>query len=214
MKSWIDPWQASLAFGTSVALYQENIDAQKEHDPLIVWGSPWKHLLYFLKIKYHPVVVPAIRVKTSSFFRIRSELASCLSVICIYLSIHRPIMTIYWSTHHSIISIYLSLYLSIHWSICLATYSSIHPLSYLSFLSVCLSVCVTIYVSGLLGGSVVKNLPANPGDSGSTPGAGRSPGEGNCNPLQCSCLENPMDKGAWHWATVHGVIKSRVRLSN
>ena len=44
-------------------------------------------------------------------------------------------------------------------------------------------------------------------------GWGRSPGEGNGNPLQYSCLENPMDEGAW-WATVHGVSKSRTRLSN
>ena len=44
-------------------------------------------------------------------------------------------------------------------------------------------------------------------DPGSIPGSGRSPGGGNGNPLQCSCLENPMDGGAW-WATVHGVTKS------
>ena len=44
---------------------------------------------------------------------------------------------------------------------------------------------------------MVKNLPANAGDTGSIPGWGRSPGEGNGNPLQCSCLENPMDRGAW-----------------
>ena len=44
----------------------------------------------------------------------------------------------------------------------------------------------------------------NAGHLGSIPGLGRSPGEGNGNPLQCSCLENPMDRGAW-WATVHGV---------
>ena len=50
-------------------------------------------------------------------------------------------------------------------------------------------------------------------DLGSIPGSGRSPGEGNGNPLQYSCLENPMDRGAW-WATVHGVAKSQTRLSN
>ena len=50
------------------------------------------------------------------------------------------------------------------------------------------------------------------GDTGSIPGLGRSPGEGNGNTLQSSCLENPMDKGAW-WATVHGVAKSQTRLS-
>ena len=58
----------------------------------------------------------------------------------------------------------------------------------------------------LPGGSVVKNLPGNAGDSGSIPGSGRSPGEGNGNPLQYSCLENPMDRGAWR-AMAHGVTK-------
>ena len=52
--------------------------------------------------------------------------------------------------------------------------------------------------------SLVKNLPANAGGMVSIPGSGRSPGEGNGNPLQYSCLRNPMDRGAW-WATVHGV---------
>ena len=56
------------------------------------------------------------------------------------------------------------------------------------------------------GGSVVKNPPANVGDVGSVPGLGRSPGEGTDFPLHYSCLENPMDRGAW-WATVHGVTK-------
>ena len=56
------------------------------------------------------------------------------------------------------------------------------------------------------GGSVVKNPPATAGDSNSVPGCGRSPGEGNGNPLQCSCLGNPTDRGAWQ-ATVHGVSK-------
>ena len=60
--------------------------------------------------------------------------------------------------------------------------------------------------SGFPGGSVEKNPPANAGDVGSTPGSGRSPGEGHGNPLQYSCLGNPMDRGAW-WATVHGVTK-------
>ena len=55
-------------------------------------------------------------------------------------------------------------------------------------------------------GSVIKNLPANAGDVGLIPGLGRSPGERNSNPVQYSCLENPMYKGAW-WATVHEVAK-------
>ena len=61
-----------------------------------------------------------------------------------------------------------------------------------------------------------KNLPAKAGDIrdlGLIPGLGRSCGEGNSNPLQYSCMENPMDRGAW-WATVHGVEKSQTRLNN
>ena len=60
---------------------------------------------------------------------------------------------------------------------------------------------------------MVKNLPANAGDMGSVPESRRSPGEENVNPLQYSCLGNPMDRGAW-WATVHGVTKSQTRLSD
>ena len=56
------------------------------------------------------------------------------------------------------------------------------------------------------GDSVVKNLPANVGNLGLIPGSGRSPGEGNGNPLQYSCLGNPMDRGAWR-AIGHGVAK-------
>ena len=66
---------------------------------------------------------------------------------------------------------------------------------------------------GFPGGSEVKASASNAVDPGSIPGLGRSPGEGNGNPLQYSCLENPMDGGAW-WATVHGVAKSRTRLSD
>ena len=69
---------------------------------------------------------------------------------------------------------------------------------------------------GFPGGSMVKNLPANAGDTGdvgSIAGSGRSPGGGNGNPLQYSCLENPVDRGAWR-ATVHSVTKSQIQLSN
>ena len=62
-------------------------------------------------------------------------------------------------------------------------------------------------------GSDGKASAYNAGDLGSIPGSGRSPGEGNGNPLQYSCLENPMDGGAW-WATVLGVAKIRTWLSN
>ena len=61
-------------------------------------------------------------------------------------------------------------------------------------------------IMGFPGGSVVKNLPANAGDTVLFPGLGRSPEEGNGSPCQHSHLENPMERGTW-WATVHGVAK-------
>ena len=64
-----------------------------------------------------------------------------------------------------------------------------------------------------LGGSVVKILPANAGDVGSIPGSGRPHREGKGNPLQYSCLGNPMDRRPWR-ATVHGVAKSQTGLSD
>ena len=66
---------------------------------------------------------------------------------------------------------------------------------------------------GFPGGSDDKVPAHNVRDLGLIPGPGRSPGEGNGNPLQFSCLENPMDGGAW-WATVRGVAKSRTQLSD
>ena len=68
-----------------------------------------------------------------------------------------------------------------------------------------------IYIPASLVAQRLKHLPAMQGDLGSIPGSGRSPGEGNGNPLQYSCLENPMGGGAW-WATIHGVVKSWTRL--
>ena len=68
---------------------------------------------------------------------------------------------------------------------------------------------------GFSGDTMIKNLPASAGDvrdMGSIPGLGRFPGGGHGNPLQYSCLENPMDRGAW-WATVHRITKSWTQLS-
>ena len=59
---------------------------------------------------------------------------------------------------------------------------------------------------GFPGGAVVTTLPTNAGDTGAIPVSGRSSGEGNGNPLQYYCLENPMDRGAW-WATLHRIAK-------
>ena len=64
---------------------------------------------------------------------------------------------------------------------------------------------------GFPGGSDGKESACNAGDQGSVPGLGRSPGGGNGNPLQYSCLEDSMDRGAWR-ATVHGVAKGRTQL--
>ena len=68
-------------------------------------------------------------------------------------------------------------------------------------------------VKGFPGGSEVKASACNVGDLGSILGWGRSRGEGNGNPLQYSCLENPLDRGAW-WTAVNGVAKSRTQLSD
>ena len=63
-------------------------------------------------------------------------------------------------------------------------------------------------MKGFPGDSVVKNLPANPGDTGLIPGSGRSPGEANSNPFQYTCLGNPMDR------RVHGIAKSQTGLGD
>ena len=82
----------------------------------------------------------------------------------------------------------------------------------------CLVGCLNLIMWIMCGASqvaqVVKNLPANPGDTGLNPGLGRSPGEGNDDPLQYSCLRNPMDRGAWwgweesdtDWACTHTYV--------
>ena len=60
---------------------------------------------------------------------------------------------------------------------------------------------------------MIKNLPASAGNAGLIPGSGRSPGGGSCIPLQYSCLENTMDRGAW-WTKVHGVAKSWTQFND
>ena len=72
------------------------------------------------------------------------------------------------------------------------------------------------YYLGFPGGSALKNPPGDIGDTRngiSSPGSGRCPGERNGNPLQYSCPENSIDRGAW-WATVHGITKNWIRLSD
>ena len=82
-----------------------------------------------------------------------------------------------------------------------------------AFISFSNSVEITL---GVPGGTMVKNQPVNAGDAGDPgliSGWGRSPGGRNGSPLQYSCQDNPMDRGAW-WATVHGVAQSQTRLSD
>ena len=104
-----------------------------------------------------------------------------------------------------------------------------HWVSWVSSLVLCLALEGTVLEAAVLarftvelqwanscqsfsGGSAVKNPPANTGDTG-IPGSERSPGEGNGNPLQYSCLKNSMDRGVW-WVTVQGVTKSQIQLSD
>ena len=98
---------------------------------------------------------------------------------------------------------------------CTMSWTSVHSASdTLSIRSNPLNLFVTstVYRGGFPGGAEVKASACNVGDLGSIPGSGWSLGEGNGNPLQYSCLENPMDGGAW-WATVHG-SQSWTRLSD
>ena len=78
---------------------------------------------------------------------------------------------------------------------------------------ICISWFLEMKWEGFPGGSDDKESSCNVGDPGSIPGLGRPLGEGNGNPIQYSCLGNPMDRGAW-WATVHGVAKSGTQLSD
>ena len=87
-------------------------------------------------------------------------------------------------------------------------YSVEYPQHLISLKLCCLLPCL-----GFPAGSEVKASACNAEDLGSIPGSGRSPGEGNGNPLRYLYLENPMDGGAW-WAAVYGVAKSRTRLSD
>ena len=100
------------------------------------------------------------------------------------------------------------------WIVCLFLLSSLLSLSKIfSFIITKVIYQIVLKHRGFPGGSVVKNPPTNTGDMGSIPGSGRSPREENINPLQYSCLENPMDRGDWQ-ATVHVVATSRTQLSD
>ena len=105
------------------------------------------------------------------------------------------------------------MYMYIDWNMCIYAYICVCVCVYTQVCVACVSLCVCVYV-GFPGSSVGKEFFCNAGDTGDMgfiPGSERSPGEVNGSPLHYSCLENPMDRGAW-WATVHGVSKSWTRL--
>ena len=115
--------------------------------------------------------------------------------------------------HQSLESISLALLSFItsnFYTLTLSPHTYPHSRMYISSKNTCFIhlyvACLYIYIQGFPGGSVVKNQPDSIGDVGFIPGLGRSPGEGNGKPLQYSCLENPMGRGAWQ-AAVHGVSK-------
>ena len=96
-----------------------------------------------------------------------------------------------------------------------STNNNNHPLRWCNSInkSLCeLHLCKISWDDGFPGGASGKESTCKAGDSGLIPGSGRVPGEGYGSPLQYSCLENPLDRGAW-WAAVHGATKSQTRLS-
>ena len=98
---------------------------------------------------------------------------------------------------------YIYIYTHVYIYVCIYIYICVYIYSFQNF-----SYYRLLYdAEGFQGGTMVKSPPANAEDASSIPGSGRSPGEGNGNPLQYSCLGNPMDRGAWQ-VTVHRVVKS------
>ena len=111
-----------------------------------------------------------------------------------------------------------NIYIYIYISVCILNICNIYIILNLEYIyiytrvCVCVCVCVCVYAYSLVA-QTVKESVRNVGDPGLIPGSGQSSGEGNGSPLQYSCLENSMDRGAW-WATVHGVTKSRTLSSS
>ena len=94
------------------------------------------------------------------------------------------------------------------------TYDKIRHFHYIFMLLFRETIIVEVIILRVfLGGSIVKTPPVSAEDVSLITGTGRSPGEGNGNPLQYSCLRNPMDSRAW-WTTVHGVTKSQTQLND
>ena len=115
----------------------------------------------------------------------------------------------YTDTYINIVYVYIYIHPYIYvrvYTMCIYIYVYTHSV----YMYICVHVCIHMAFPS---GSVVKTLPANAGDTDLIPGSGRSLGEENSNPLQDSCLENSIDRGAWG-VTVHGVAKSQSQLSD
>ena len=157
---------------------------------------PSNHLILCQPLLLLPSIFPSIRVFSS-------ELTLCVR------------WPKYWSFSFSISpsNAYSGLIsFKIYWFDLLAVQGTFKSLLQHHSLKASILWCSDFFM-GFPGDSEVKVSACNAGDLGSIPGSGRSPGEGNGNPLQYSCLENPMDGGAW-WAAVHGIAEGRTQLSD
>ena len=170
------------------------------HSSTLAWKIPWKEK-------------PG-RLQSMGSQRVRHDWVTSLSlnmVDYIYWLVNVKVMIYFWDKAHSVMMYYPFLYcwfylLRSFASMCLQTI--LHEFFYTS--SEFPSAAFFLHVLYLV---ISKASACNAGDLGSIPGSGRSPGEGNGNSLQYSCLENPMDEGAW-WARIHGVAKCRTKLSD
>ena len=134
----------------------------------------------------------------------------------VFFIFRSSIWVLYSLSHYSFVCLYSRKCLKHVYSCFNSTITVISRKISLGWDNIFLTHCVFFYGNIWLAGSMVKNLPASPGgarDVSLIPVLGISPGVENGNPLQYSCLENPMGGGAW-WATVHGATKSRTRLSD
>ena len=175
--------------------------------------SVWNALTYLIHVIIHTSVYLQLFYKVLCRPLIKMTLLSVFQgyFLCSIISVH--IYTFFPILTH-VIYIYIYIYKlnckCIQHSHILPLLSH-HPIKHYAYqLRVARYAIRCIYQllpSNICGGSVVKNLPATTGDIGLIPGQGRSPGEGNGNPLQYSCLENSRDRGAL-WATVPGIAKS------
>ena len=173
--------------------------------PLPAVDNLGKFLYFFFLIKWEYYLIPIPRGENTLSCLISLSVESCKNCVCacvcvcvcvfIHTSRHqaRPIEMLVKSQNLNLLHPH-------------------YPCSWISAHYLNAQLTMTLVFRGFLGGSVVKNGPANAGDADSIPGPRRSSREGNSNPLQYFCLGNSMDRGIW-WATVHGVAKNWTWLS-